>query len=101
MGKVLNFRATKKAEDIINKYMGIHKIANRSLAINRIIESFQSEPRITQGRNEATEPTYDWVCVRGLRPHSNPEQQKMQCEVCRVRYHKQWRQCREEKLRSL
>ena len=44
MGRVTSFRETKKTEDTINKYMGIHKIANRSLAINQIIESFQSEP---------------------------------------------------------
>ena len=43
MGKMTGFRETKKAEDIINKYMNIHHIASRSLAINRIIESFQSE----------------------------------------------------------
>ena len=49
MGKVVNFRATKKAEAIITKYMGIHKIGNRSLAINQIIESFQSEPETVVG----------------------------------------------------
>ena len=96
MGKVVNFRATKKAEDIINKYMNIHHIANRSLAINQIIESFQSEPTPTS----SSEIDLQWKCVRGLKPHSDPQQQKMQCEVCRIRYHKQWRQCREQQLRS-
>ena len=44
MGRPTSFRETKKTEDTINKYMNIHHIANRSQAINQIIEAFQSEP---------------------------------------------------------
>ena len=58
MGKVLNFRATKKAEDIINKYMNVHHIANRSLAINTIIESFPSESQKHEKPVEAESYSY-------------------------------------------
>ena len=95
MTKPTAFRETKKAEDIINKYMNVHHIANRSLAINQIIEAFQSEPKITPGAK-----TDDWICKRGLPKHPDPQQQFYLCEHCRIKYHKEWRACKEQQLRS-
>ena len=78
MGKPTGFRETKKAEDIINKYMNIHHIASRSLAINRIIESFQSEKPV--------EAEAEFSSARAEYPTTAQPQQAQRicpCEECK------------------
>lgn len=44
MAKVIPFRPTEKAQQVIEAYMKQHSL-NQSQAVNAIVESFQSEPK--------------------------------------------------------
>lgn len=72
-------------------------------------------PRETKS-SEVSKPVYDpkehakldaqvtekkeWICVRGLPRHPNPEMQKARCETCRVNHWSEWKACQELRLKA-